>query len=110
MRITRARAANLIAECVGCIILRIDWLLQEACMRFGLLRERGSWVAATLIFACLVGCKDDSGETAKTDGGGAGSTGGAAKVDAGAPEAGVIKGTAKTEDGRPIKSFGGSIY
>jgi hypothetical protein len=32
-----------------------------------------------------------------------------AKVDAGPAEAGVIKGTATTADGRPVKSFGGSI-
>jgi hypothetical protein len=33
-----------------------------------------------------------------------------ATVEAGPPEAGVIKGTAMTSDRRPIKTFGGSIY
>lgn len=49
------------------------------------------------------GCKDETAKAAddKKDGG--------AKVDAGPAEPGVIKGTATTMDGRPIKSFGGYI-
>src|SRR3954468_10313576 len=42
----------------------------------------------------------------------ASSTGGApaAAADATNPEAGVMKGTATTVDGKPLKTFGGSIY
>jgi hypothetical protein len=73
--------------------------------------------AAILLAALAVallpsgGCDKDSGKSS-TSAGSPGSGAGpapAAEV-AAAPQAGVISGTAKTLDGRPIKSFGGSIY
>lgn len=56
-----------------------------------------------VILLSIPGCKDDPARAAddKKDGG--------AKVDAGPAEMGIIKGTATTTDGQPIKSFGGSI-
>ena len=65
-------------------------------------------------FTCLAGCNKGEPETkpatpaAGAPAGGGSSSGGANNT--AAPQAGVISGTATTSDGRPIKSFGGSIY
>src|SRR4051812_46905144 len=70
-------------------------------------------VCALSLSWAMAGCnraEEKGGTTPATPA--ASSTGGtpAAPADAANPEAGVMKGTATTADGKPLKTFGGSIY
>jgi hypothetical protein len=67
--------------------------------------DLGIWVVLLSVAPGLVGCKKDSKESGGASGASAATTGEASA----AAEAGVIKGTVTTTDGRPVKSIGGGI-